>query len=146
MNTALQKETPLWKTGGLSQTGVIVEIDAAGRPAVDYVGNELGPIAARTAIPSARRGDAVLLIFDGGDPTLPIIIGVVRDHFEESQPRQFTIAAREILVDGAEEVSLRCGDSSLTLRKDGKIVLKGNDVLSRASRTNRVKGAAVKIN
>jgi hypothetical protein len=32
------------------------------------------------------------------------------------------------------------------LRKDGKTVLKGREVLSRASRTNRVKGATVQIN
>ena len=132
--------------GGITQTGVLVDVGVDGAPTVEYNGNELGPIPARTAIPLARRGDIVLLVFDGGDPTLPIIIGIVRDRFDKSQPQQLKIAAKEILVEGAEEVTLRCGESSLTLRKDGKTVLKGNEVLSRASRTNRIKGATVKIN
>jgi hypothetical protein len=140
------KETIAWQADGAPQTGVLLEIGASGSPIVDYSGNELGPIPARTAIASANAGDTVLLVFDGGDPTRPIVVGVVRDHFEKSQPQRLKIAAKEIVVEGTEEVSLRCGESSLTLRKDGKAVLKGREVLSRASRTNRIKGATVQLN
>jgi hypothetical protein len=125
---------------------VLVDIGPDGSPIIEYGGNELGPIPARTAISSASRGDTVLLVFDQGDPTRPIIIGIVRDRFEKGFPQRLNMAAKEILLEGAEEVCLRCGESSLTLRKDGKTLLKGREVLSRASRTNRVKGATVQIN
>lgn len=141
-----RKENASWQAGGAAQTGVLLEVGAEGSPIVDYSGNELGPIPARTAIASANAGDTVLLVFDGGDPTRPIIVGVVRDRFEKSHPQRLKIAAKEILVEGTEEVSLRCGESSLILRKDGKAVLKGREVLSRASRTNRIKGATVQVN
>jgi hypothetical protein len=140
------RQTISSQSGGVAQTGVLLEIGANGSPIVDYGGNELGPIPARTAILSANAGDTVLLVFDGGDPTRPIIVGVVRDRFEKSHPQRLKLAAKEILVEGTEEVSLRCGESSLILRKDGKAVLKGREVLSRASRTNRIKGATVQLN
>jgi hypothetical protein len=147
MKTATQKQVRTrWWTGDIPQMGLLVDIDVEGSPMVEYSGNELGPIPARTTIPSAQRGDNVLLVFDQGDPTRPIIIGVVLDRFEEGQPQRLKIAAKEILVEGTEEISLCCGESSLTLRKDGKTLLKGREVLSRASRTNRIKGATVQIN
>jgi len=43
-------------------------------------------------------------------------------------------------------LELRCGDSQITLTKDGKVVIKGVDVTTRASRTCRVKGSTVNIN
>jgi hypothetical protein len=141
-----QQVRTLWRTGCVPQTGLLVEVGADGSPRVEYSGNELGPIAARTTIPSARKGDTVLLVFDQGDPARPIIIGIVRDRFEKSFPNRLRMAAKEIVLEGADEVSLRCGESSLTLRKDGKTVLKGNEVVSRASRTNRIRGATVQIN
>jgi hypothetical protein len=85
-------------------------------------------------------------VFDRGDPTRPIIVGIVRDRFDAKLPQRLQIAAKEVVMEGAEEVSFRCGESSLTLRKDGKTVLKGRELLSRASRTNRIQGATVQIN
>src|SRR5437867_3357778 len=147
METTIQaRRSNLRRLRTIPETGVLVDIGNDGSPIVDFDGNELGPIAARTAIPVAGRGDTVLLVFDQGDPTRPIIIGIVRDTFEKTSPQQLKIVAKEIFIEGAEEVSLRSGDSSLTLRKDGKAVLKGKEVLSRAARTNRIKGATVKIN
>lgn len=141
-----QKESTSWQARSVPQAGVLLEVGAGGVPIVDYSGNDFGPIPARTAIASANAGDTVLLVFDEGDPTRPIIIGVVRDRFEKSHPQRLKLAAREIIVEGTEEVSLRCGESSLTLRGDGKTVLKGRELLSRASRTNRIRGATVQIN
>ena len=147
MATSIQQRMrTLRQTRRYPQTGLLVDVGADGSAKVDYCGNDLGPIAARMAIPSARKGDTVLLVFDQGDPARPIIIGIVRDRFEKSYPNRLRMAAREIVLEGADEVSLRCGESSLTLRKDGKTVLKGNEVISRASRTNRIRGATVQIN
>jgi hypothetical protein len=128
------------------QTGVLVRVEADGSPLVEYGDSGLGPVPARTLIPSASAGDSVLLVFDRGDPARPIIVGIVRDRFEAKLPQRLQITAKEVVMEGAEEISFRCGESSLTLRKDGKTVLKGRELLSRASRTNRIKGATVQIN
>ena len=41
---------------------------------------------------------------------------------------------------------VRCGESSLTMKRDGKIVVKGRTIVSRASRVNKIKGGSVAIN
>jgi hypothetical protein len=51
-----------------------------------------------------------------------------------------------LVFEATREVVLRCGPSSLTLRKDGKVLLKGAAVVSHATGLNRIKGAAVQIN
>jgi hypothetical protein len=128
------------------RTGVVVDIAGDGSPRVEYSGNELGPMPARTIVQSARPGDPVLLVFEQGDPMRPIILGVVRDRFEANRAQRLNLNAKEVIVEAVDSLSLRCGDSSLTLRRDGKTILKGGEVVSRASRTNRIKGATVKIN
>jgi hypothetical protein len=50
------------------------------------------------------------------------------------------------VFDAKDEIQLRCGKSSVTLRKDGKIEIKGTQIVSRASGVNRIKGASVAIN
>jgi hypothetical protein len=128
------------------QVGILVSVSAEGVPLVEFGDNELGPIPAQTTIPSARPGQSVLLLFEQRDPRRPIIVGVVRDRFEQDSSSRLKMEAKQIVLEGAEELILRCGESSLTLRNDGKTVLKGRELLSRASRTNRIKGATVQIN
>jgi hypothetical protein len=146
MNRSLQDglQTELRNTA--PQVGTLVSVSAEGVPLVEFGENELGPIPARTTIPSARPGERVLLLFEQRDPRRPIIVGVVRDRLEPDPSRQLKMEAKQIVLEGAEELILRCGESSLTLRNDGKTVLKGRELLSRASRTNRIKGATVQIN
>jgi hypothetical protein len=41
---------------------------------------------------------------------------------------------------------LQVGKASITLTKDGRIVIRGADVLTRSSGSNRIKGGSVSIN
>jgi len=45
-----------------------------------------------------------------------------------------------------ETISLKCGESAIEMRKDGKVLIKGKDVVSYAKRTQRIKGGSVAIN
>ncbi len=51
-----------------------------------------------------------------------------------------------VVLEGKKEIVLRCGKASITLTADGRIVLKGVELVSSASETNRIKGSRVKIN
>jgi hypothetical protein len=51
-----------------------------------------------------------------------------------------------IVLRADREIVLECGESSLILQRDGRVVLRGVEVVSRASRTNKIRGACVKIN
>lgn len=143
-----------------ASVGEVQAICPDGRVLVDYPGNTLGPLHARTALARSERveaGMAVLLAFENGDPARPIIAGVVRDTMLPAKAALPVGRKRgtqdELIVDGQaisitaeQEVVIRCGDSSITLTKDGRIVLKGKEIVSRASGVNKIKGAAVNIN
>jgi hypothetical protein len=51
-----------------------------------------------------------------------------------------------LILEAREQLTLRVGDGSITIRADGKILIKGKDLVSHASRVNRIKGGAVSIN
>lgn len=139
--------------------GRLLEITKEGQVFVNYPGSLTDRKEARLIISNAtlqctpESNVPVLLMFENGDPALPIIVGIIRDKLPAETAIPFTLKKKEILLDGKklvfdakEEIELRCGKSSVILKKDGKIVLKGVDVVSRASRTNKIKGASVKIN
>jgi hypothetical protein len=147
-----------------SRVGEIVEITKDGIALVDYPGNPTGPIAARSVVdaPSkhlkhSQESIPVLLAFENGDPTLPIIVGIIhRTLYPKTlsqeialpieRPRDAIIDGKKIVFDAKEEIVLRCGKSSVTLKKDGKVVVKGTQIISRASASNKIKGASVRIN
>lgn len=51
-----------------------------------------------------------------------------------------------VILEASESLILTCGESSVQLRKDGKVRVLGKDVLTRAKRTARIKGGSVAIN
>lgn len=144
--------------------GQLVQITEQGRAIVDYPGNPSGPIEARSVIAGPNKDHSngeknfpVLLVFENGDPTSPIIVGIIIETLypastsEEmtlpiERPRDSIIDGNKIILDAKQEIILRCGKSSVILRKDGKVTVKGIKITSRASRTNKIKGASVNIN
>jgi hypothetical protein len=52
----------------------------------------------------------------------------------------------ELIIEATKQLTLKCGEGSITIRSDGKILIKGKDLVSYAQRMNRVKGGAVAIN
>ena len=102
-------------------------------------------------------GREVLLVFDHGDPNRPIIIGFLEHPLEKlvsleleseeaKKKKDIAIDGKRVTIEAEEEVLLRCGKGSILIRKDGKIVIKGTNILSRSSGPNRVKGASVGLN
>lgn len=51
----------------------------------------------------------------------------------------------ELVLEAAKNLVIKCGDGSITIR-DGRILIKGKDLVSHARRTNRIKGGSVAIN
>ena len=102
------------------------------------------------------RGREVLLVFELGNPDRPIIVGLLQDPLDDlisREPREeptvqaeVRIDGERIVIEGKSEVVLTCGEGSITLRKDGKILIKGTQLLSRATGSNRIKGGSVQIN
>ena len=57
-----------------------------------------------------------------------------------------SIDGERILLDAKEEIVLRCGESSITLSKNGKISIRGKYILNRATGVNRILGGSVQVN
>jgi hypothetical protein len=155
----------LWTTQAISFcVGKIVKITEEGRAIVDYPGNPTGTLEARSVVNApfkskdySEENISVLLFFENGDPALPIIGGIIHDTLYPHAPsEEITVSmershdavldGKKMILQAREEIVLHCGKSSVTLKKDGKIVLKGIQIVSRASGTNKIKGASVKIN
>lgn len=63
----------------------------------------------------------------------------------ESSPT-LEIDGQSLRLSGQKEITLRCGKSSITLTKSGKILIKGEHIVSRATGSNRILGGAIQLN
>lgn len=52
----------------------------------------------------------------------------------------------ELVIEAGTCLTLRVGGGSITLREDGRILVKGTDLVSHATRMNRIRGGSVDIN
>ena len=112
-------------------------------------------VPARSTIALRREmaGAQVVLVFEGGDPEQPIILGVVQDQknaVSALPSKQVSLQAEvddeRLLISAEREIVLRCGDASITLTRAGKVIIKGNYIISRSTGYNKIKGAAIDIN
>ncbi|HEX6244789.1 MAG TPA: hypothetical protein VFZ61_27910 [Polyangiales bacterium] len=61
-------------------------------------------------------------------------------------PLEALVDGKRVVIDAADEIVLRCGKASITLRRNGRVVIRGTYVETRAEGVNRVKGGSVQIN
>jgi hypothetical protein len=61
-------------------------------------------------------------------------------------PDILRVDGKRVAIEGVDEIELRCGEASITLRRNGKIILKGTFLESSSKGVNRIKGGAIKIN
>ncbi len=145
--------------------GKIANIDENGRVLVSFPDNLRGALPARLTNSAnskiARESDPVglevLIAFESNDSNFPIIIDTMRlPQEEEAQSAEAVInpeASKDVLVDGEritfdarKEIVLRCGKSSITLAKSGKVIIRGAGILSHSSGVNRIKGGSLEFN
>lgn len=134
--------------------GKILHLTERGAAVVDWNDNPAGPRVARSALGVQRDGDEerslVLLGFEGDDPLRPIILGFVHDALfaeADSTAQQRSVEAPPVIVvEARDSLELRCGESSITMDRAGRVRVKGTQVVSRSSGLQRIKGSTVEIN
>lgn len=105
---------------------------------------------------AARDGAEALLLFEGGDPSRPLLIGLLRSATPlvdallagplPAAEKVARVDGRRVVVEGKEEVVLQCGKASLTLRRDGKVVLRGVNLVTQADQVHKIRGGKVQVN
>lgn len=162
--------------------GLIVNLDDHGRPLVDFNDNPSSvPLAALTTSPISKShiSRQVALLFNNGDLSQPVIMGLIHnpldellENFEltpaEHNNTEGTVEApmemqkqtenipqddnliyvdgKHVHIEGAEEVTFKCGKASITLTKSGKILIRGTYLLNRSTGVNRIMGGSVQVN
>lgn len=156
--------------GAPVKVGCLAPGSKPGALVVDFEGNAVGPLAARSvvALDEAVIREAlvgrqqVVLLFENGDSRRPIIVGILPPdpgavllgtllHSPAvgsalAKPTEARVDGKRVVLEGADEVVLRCGDASITLHRDGKLVLRGAYIETTAKGLNRIRGGSVKIN
>ena len=56
------------------------------------------------------------------------------------------VDGKRVVIEGQEEITLSCGEASITLTKAGKILIRGTYLQSRSSGVNRILGGSVQVN
>lgn len=111
----------------------VVAGDGEPRPAV--IGVALDDEALHEA---AASRSPVLLAHVDGQP--PIVLALLRERLAPGRTRGRRRVAAE------RTLELRCGKASISLRRDGKVVVRGTHVVSASSGPNKVKGASIALN
>ena len=148
-------------------TAVLTGFNSSGEALVGFSKiNKNQSIVARTIISlkNCMIGRDVILAFESNDRTKPIVMGVLQTHSElknthnsskekNNQPLYPDVASFQAEVDeeyieinAKHKLVLRCGEASITLQRDGRVIVRGADILTRSSGLNRIKGGAVQIN
>ncbi len=65
---------------------------------------------------------------------------------QQQPPVLRTLSAAQIVIEAGEELELRCGKGTIKIQRDGKIIIRGEHILSAAKGTHRIKGGSVAIN
>jgi hypothetical protein len=146
-------------------------VDFPGNPSGALVARRTVPLTPEVLQGAASTRPGVVLMFENGDARLPLIVGLVQasptpmldamlsepqpqplsepaseDAPSEGPPMEAHVDGKRVTIEGADEIVLKCGQASLTLRRNGKVILRGTYVETHSSGVNRIKGGSVQVN
>jgi len=150
--------------------GTLMAIDEQGRLRVGFPGSPLDePLVAITTLGLSQQhlGRQVALLFANGDLHQPIVMGVIHsplqamlDNYDQAaqasengvaierelKVEDVEIDGKRMVFEAQEEIVFKCGESSITLTKSGKVLIRGKYLLNRSSGVNRIMGGSVQVN
>jgi len=101
-------------------------------------------------------GSEIALGFVDGNPAHPIILGLIQKtgnqtHSLAQEPSNkqdvnVRLDGEKLTLSADREIVLKCGKSSITLTRAGKIIVKGAYLSNHSTGVNRIKGGSVQIN
>ena len=107
-------------------------------------------VAARslTALSARDAGSEVALLFEDGDLERPLIVGRIIEPARRDDPDAPVVVrdGETVRITAQERIELRVGKSAIIMERDGRITIRGQDVVSHAARSNRIRGGSVDIN
>lgn len=148
--------------------GTLCSVDPLGQPLIDFPQNpSKQPVSAMTtlALTQQQSNRQVALLFNQGDLNKPIVIGLIHsplqamlENFGQTAIEESVeiagalnidnvkVEGKKVTLEAEEEMVFKCGDSSITLTKAGKVLIRGKYLLNRSSGVNRIMGGSVQVN
>jgi len=150
--------------------GTLIAVDAQGHLLVDFPGSPVDePVVAITTLALSQQhlGRQVALLFTNGDLRQPVVMGMIHsplqamlDNFDQAAGQSdegvaiesdlnvddVEINGKRVVFEAQEEIVFKCGESSITLTKSGKVLIRGKYLLNRSSGVNRIMGGSVQVN
>lgn len=119
----------------------IIGIGPDGRAMVEIIdGRSKDTHFARSLVPVGKAAvgrEAAVVPLDGE----PLILGLIQPLIPEVEAD-----GERLVLEARREVVLRCGAASISMTADGRVTIRGTQVLSRSDGPNRIQGASVQLN
>ena len=154
-----QRYTTAFQPSEGIQTGIVDSITPEGMIVVKSGASKISCYFIRSSAipPDITIGDSVAWTPSSSEKGSGYVLGLIEpyqpkaDRLAEKFTKQKTpnitsIEDEVIRIKADKGLVIECGKSSIILSKDGKLQLKGNELLSRARGMNKIKGAGVNIN
>lgn len=94
---------------------------------------------------AVAAGQRVVVLLDPSG--VPVVLGVVQPIGAAPTAKdEARVEGRRVEVVAGDEIVLKCGEASLVMRRNGRVVLRGVEVETRAKGRHRIKGGTVAIN
>lgn len=128
----------------------LLAVDANGRAWVDFGDGQratsaaLGLAATQAELEAlmSERTQVVVVREPEGDR----VVGVVGKAAASSKILQADVDGARVQLAADKEVVIACGKASITLRANGRVIIRGTQIESYSEGTNRIKGGHVRIN
>ena len=148
-------------TVGGVHIGVLLEPPKGGEYLVEFSvdGNNHRALARMMSSgASPRVGQKLVLAFEEGDQLKPVILGSLSDAPEARSSEaerndqapslrvEASVDGRKVVVSAEDEIVLSCGKASITLTRAGKVIIRGEYLVSRPTGVNCIRGGVVQIN
>jgi hypothetical protein len=141
-------------------TGYLQGIDHDGRVLFRADGAEGAPVPVGIGmevsdgvlVKAARSHKRAMVISTAGAEPQWVLVGIVRERVDikarDAAPGQLAVEVdgETVRLTADHTIELKCGKSSLTLRKDGKVVLAGEYLISTSRGANKIRGATISLN
>ena len=85
-----------------------------------------------------EAGDRVLVLAPGHSEEKGCVLGKIGSYRKPNR--------KQIVIDAEEELTIRCGKGSITIRKSGKVLIRGLEIVSHSKGANRIRGGSVHLN
>lgn len=89
-------------------------------------------------------GSQVALLFEDGRRDRPLIIG--RILHPEPISKSVVRDGELVSIVANERIELRVGKAAIIMEKDGHITIRGSELVTHASGSNRIRGASIDLN